>query len=359
MHSPENSRAGAQAYETVLRQKLARGEDINQAAQTAERGQTFEQFAWEWLDKYATTNNKYSEQRNKRIILQASLIPFFGAKTISDIDAYDIECYKAKLLKDDGLSPKTVRNRLTVLHTCLSKAYEWLKIAGSVPKVTWPKVQPPKTDFLSPDECELLLNNTSGLMREMVLMTLRTGMRQGELKGLQWQCINWATQTITVQYSLCDYTKELTSPKSNKARQIPIDTDIYEMLFARKRETGFVFKDEHGQPFDNKRLNRQLENACKRAQLRRITWHTLRHTFASQLAINGTPLHVVQGLLGHSSITTTMRYSHVASADYRSAINMLNPKSMLNADFGQPVGNRWQETRQKELVRKSPSAKDD
>jgi site-specific recombinase XerD len=78
--------------------------------------------------------------------------------------------------------------------------------------------------------------------------------------------------------------------------------------------------------------------------LRRITWHVLRHTFASHLAMAGVPLNTVQALLGHSTITMTMRYAHVAPSTLRAAIDMLNPKRMLNADFGQPVGNPWVET---------------
>ena len=61
-------------------------------------------------------------------------------------------------------------------------------------------------DYLSPDECELLLANANGVIREMLLTALRTGMRQGELKGLQWSSIDWQNRSITVRDSLCDYT---------------------------------------------------------------------------------------------------------------------------------------------------------
>jgi len=80
---------------------------------------------------------------------------------------------------------------------------------------------------------------------------------------------------------------------------------------------------------------------------------TLRHTFASQLVARGVPMTAVQMLMGHSTITTTMRYSHLAPTTLRSAIDMLNPKTALNADFGQPVGNAWWEAQKKELSQKS------
>ncbi len=100
-------------------------------------------------------------------------------------------------------------------------------------------------------------------------------------------------------------------------------------------------------------MERRLTKACKEAGLRKIGWHTLRHTFASHLAMKGVPMTAVQQLMGHSNITTTMRYSHLAPSTLRAAIDMLNPKQALNVDFGQPVVNQWVETQREEVVAKS------
>lgn len=230
----------------------------------------------------------------------------------------------------------------------MATAYEWCELQGVHPKIKWPKCAPPKTDYLSPDECALLLSHANGVTHEMIFMALRTGMRQGELKGLQWSSIDWQNQSITVRHSKCDYSKQLNSPKSNKERHIPMDVDIYTLLFKRKEDTGYVFLNDINQPFNNKRLEVRLTGVCKRAGLRKVGWHTLRHTFASHLAMKGVPLNAVQILMGHSNITTTMRYAHLAPSILRSAIDMLNPKTMLNANFGQPVGNKWVEAIQQE-----------
>jgi site-specific recombinase XerD len=98
--------------------------------------------------------------------------------------------------------------------------------------------------------------------------------------------------------------------------------------------------DTDGESFDSQRIIRRLRDVREKAGLRKFNWHTLRHTFASQLAMRGAPLHAVQALLGHSTITMTMRYAHVAPSALRSAIEMLNPKTAIIADFGQPVGNQ-------------------
>jgi len=354
--SPENSRTGALAYEATLRQKIARGEPIDKVAHETQQEQTFEQFARKWFEDYVVPNNKYSEQRTKKYLLNAFLVPFFGKMQIAQITAHDIERYKAHENRH-GVTSKTLKNRLTVLSKCLTTAYEWLELGTNPPKIKWPKCAPSRTDYLSPEECELLLSHADGVAYEMIFTALRTGMRQGELKGLQWSSIDWQNQSLAVRHSRCDYRKALGSPKSNRERHIPLDVDVYEMLHNRKKNTGYVFIDTDKEPFDDKRLNRRLSAICKKAGLRKVTWHILRHTFASHLAMKGVPLTTVQMLLGHSNITTTMRYAHVAPSTLRTAIEMLNPKSFANANFGQPVVNQWHEMQQQEAAQKSTVTK--
>jgi site-specific recombinase XerD len=146
---------------------------------------------------------------------------------------------------------------------------------------------------------------------------------------------------LTVRYSRCDRSRSLVSPKNNRERHIPLDGNLYEMLFRRKQDSGYVFTNaERGNAaFTSHRLIESLEPICERAGLRKVTWHVLRHTFATQLTLKNVPLTVVKELLGHSSITTTMRYSHVPPSTLRSAIEMLNPKNACIAEFGQPAGN--------------------
>jgi integrase len=343
--SPDNSKAGAKAYEAVLLQKLARGHPLDQDPE--KQRLTFEEFAWTWYDEYVIPNNKYLEQRMKRYIIRSSLIPFFGKMTLNQITTHHVEQYKALTLRK-GLARKTVNNRLAVFRRCIAAAYEWCKCSGTPPKVLWLKCPPPATNYLSADQCALLLSHAHGVVGEMILTALRSGMRQGELRGLQWSSINWESRTVTVRHSLNDRTKRLEPPKNNRERHIPLDVDVYEMLYRRKKTTGYVFSDSDGQPFDSQRLVRRLRAVRKKAGLRDFGWHTLRHTFASHLAMKGAPLHVVQALLGHSTITMTMRYAHVAPSTLRTAIGLLNPKTAISADFGQPVGNEWLAMQQRE-----------
>jgi integrase len=321
----------------MLRREFARGP---RREQESTEDQAFEAFTRSWFDDYVVPNNKYSEQRTKRYLLKAHLIPFFGKLRVGEITSHHIEQFKSQQVKR-GASNKAIKNQLTVLNKCLKTGYEWLNLQGAPPKIKWPKCTSYRTEYLSPDECELLLANAHGIVHEMILTALRTGMRQGEIRGLQWSSVDWQNQSVAVRHSRCDYSKALESTKNNRERHIPLDLDLYEALYGRKQAVGYVFTDAKGQPFEGDRLNRALTNVCKKAGLRRVTWHVLRHTFASHLAMRGVPLHIVQILLGHASVTTTMRYAHVSPSALRPAIDMLNPKRMLNAEFGHPVGTPW------------------
>jgi integrase len=335
--SPDNSRAGALAYEATLRHKLARGESIDGTSSEIDTNTTFERFAWMWFDLYVTTNNKCSEQYAKQKILTASIVPFFGKMLLSSIKTEHVERFKTQL-KAQGVSNKTINNRLAVLGKCMRCAQDWYSIP--IPTIKLLSCPPPKTNYLTPTECDLLLRAADGQILTMVLLALRTGMRQGELRGLQWPSIDWHNQSIAVRHSQCDRSKSLVSPKSNRERHIPLDVDVRNLLYQHKKDSGYVFLNPlKNIPYTSNRLVAALQILCKKAGIRKIGWHVLRHTFATQLTLGGTPVPIVKELLGHSSITTTMRYAHVTPVALRAAIESLNPRSQIS-ELGQPVGNQ-------------------
>ena len=333
--SPENSKAGAKAYEALLRHRLARGERLDPKKP---EGQTFREFAEAWFTGYVKTNNKPSEQRQKRFILQKSLLPFFGKMHLDTIGKREIELYKAHE-QQRGSSNKTINNKLTVLRRCLSTAHEWEALRLAPPPIKQLKCAPPRTDFLTIEEADRLLAKAEGIVYEMVLLALRTGLRQGEIRGLQWDAIDWKNRILTVRHTYCDYTQSLTSPKSNRERHVPIADDLYEVLQARRKSTGYVFTNRRARPFPQHSHLRYLRNVQEKTGLRKIGWHTLRHTFATHLAAK-VSLRTVQELLGHSTITMTMRYAHVAPSSLRAAIDLLAAENRASQSFGQPAVNR-------------------
>lgn len=326
------------AYEALLRQRLVRGESLDaETAAQSDRNMFFEEFAQQWFELYVVSNNKFSEQFSKKQILRSSLIPFFGKMHLSSITTEYVERFKAFEIRT-GVSNKTINNRLTVLSKCMRCAHEWHQ--APLPTIKLLRCPPPRTNYLTPTECETLVKHAEGQMLEMVLLALRSGIRQGELRGLQWSSIDWQNSSVTIRHSQCDRSKSLVSPKNYRERHIPLDVDVSNLLYKRKRDTGYVFVNPARRaPYTNHRLLEDLGNLCRRAGVRKIGWHALRHTFATQLTLRRVPITVVKELLGHSSITTTMRYTHVAPSALRLAIDSLNPRAHLS-DFGQPVGNQ-------------------
>ena len=85
-----------------------------------------------------------------------------------------------------------------------------------------------------------------------------------------------------------------------------------------------VFGHPSGRMYNRNEMKWPLWRACKAAGLRKIGWHVLRHTFASQLVMRGVPLKAVQELLGHRDIRTTMRYAHLSPQSRREAVERLS-----------------------------------
>jgi integrase len=111
------------------------------------------------------------------------------------------------------------------------------------------------------------------------------------------------------------------TPKSGKPREIALGDDVRAALKAHRHLRGpLVFCAMDGKLLTDSEQKNPLSHACKRAELRSIGWHCLRHTFASHLAT----LKVIQDLLGHSTIVMTMRYAHLAPEVGRDAVRLLD-----------------------------------
>lgn len=330
--SPENSRAGALAYEAFIRSQLAKGIDPFKEKEQKEQCKTFEQFAWEWYDTYVISNNKFSEARNKKIILINHLIPHFSKTPITEINNLQVEMFKSKM-KEANLSNKSINNYLGVLSKCLNTADDWYGLA-KLPKIKRLRVAPQKFDFLTHEESEVLLNHADGIWREIILVILKTGIRIGELLALDWSDIDWRSCKITIRRAV--YNGIIDSPKNNRIRHIPMAQEVRTALGKRMKKWGYVYSDENGQLMNDKTARHFLQKICRRAKMRKIGWHVLRHSFASHLVMAGAPLKAIQDLLGHSSLSVTMRYSHLTPSTLEDAVRLLEAREKVWATNGQP-----------------------
>lgn len=329
--SPENSRAGASAYEASLKTRLARGEKID-GQDSEKRTMTFSEFSKKWFDCYVLTNNKPSEQLHKKSALNAHLVPFFGKTPLTDISNRQIEEFKATRIKA-GSSEKTVNNLTAILAKCLATAVEW-ELLEKVPQIRKLKVPPYKFDFLTKNEEEKLVAAAHGVWKEMIIFAVDTGVRLGELAALDWASVNLSKKEIAIRKSFT--VKHMLAPKSNRERYIPMTQRVCDMLIARENKIGLIFCVEPNRPLLQNRCLNSLLRICQKAGLRPLKWHTLRHTLATRLISNGGSVKAVQELLGHSDIKTTMRYAHLEPNVLKDTIGILDKLQ----NFGQPVGNQ-------------------
>lgn len=149
----------------------------------------------------------------------------------------------------------------------------------------------------------------------MVLLSLNTGMRQGELFSLAWEHVDLERKTLTVLAS---------HSKGNTTRTIPLNAEALALLKAIKpnAQAGLVFKSPvTGGRFNN--VKKAWAEVTKAAGVPDLRWHDLRHDFASQLVMRGVPLFTVQKLLGHANPRMTQRYAKLAPGALADAVNML------------------------------------
>jgi integrase len=246
----------------------------------------------------------------------------------------------------DDIEPKTIANHLTLLIAMMNYAAElsvpWIY---RVPPFRKPKIIVLGREFRylrNEDEIRRFLDASreEGEMVYMLYLTaLRTGMRAGELAGLQWADVDVERRLIMVQGSFDGPTK------SGLARPVPILDALHtDMREWRARHPGaLVFANRDGNMLARSGrifqevLHRVLEGAgfqCARAptgRVRRyITFHGLRHTFASHWMIRGGNIFKLQKILGHQSMAMTERYSHLLAAAEHVSSQTAPAKSLVS-----------------------------
>jgi site-specific recombinase XerD len=144
-------------------------------------------------------------------------------------------------------------------------------------------------------------------------LALNTGLRLGELYGLDWENVNLARRVLTVP-----------RPKNGEMRHVPLNGPALAALRElqkRSDTTGPIILNAEGGALASPRY--WFEPSVKKAKIRSFSWHCLRHTFASRLVMAGVDLRTVQELMGHKSIQMTVRYSHLTPKHTLAAVERL------------------------------------
>ncbi len=216
----------------------------------------------------------------------------------------------------DGDDPESVRRRratanrgLTILNAALNHAFREEKAPSDDP---WRRVTPFKDvdaaclRYLSQDECIRLVNACEPYFRQLVQGALFTGCRYGELAALRVSDFNRNSGTVHVR-----------GPKNGKSRHVVLaedGQDFFEEVTAGRSGRDVVFRRPGGEPWGKAHQFRPIVQACARAKIKpQVSFHVLRHSYASHLAMAGAPLRVVARILGHAdSRMAEKHYAHLA-----------------------------------------------
>lgn len=236
------------------------------------------------------------------------------------------------------LKPGTVRTYIRVLSAVLSKAVDWGYIERNpVERVDLPSVAGQRAAYLDePDVRQLLevLQNEPIRWRALVTFDVLSGLRRGELTGLFWSDIDFEAYTLTVRRTANYipgrgvYLDTPKTPTSNRILKLSVSAITllkeYKSWQDQQRQKlgdawegidDRVFTTESGAPLAPDSVTRHFNAFIKRTGLQHITIHSLRHTYASLMISDGTPLVIVANQLGHAQTSTTSNiYAHVISA---------------------------------------------
>ncbi len=314
---------GARNKSEAMEMERALRRELETRADPSAKAPLFADFAEDFLEKYARANNKHSEYESKKTILNQHLAPWFAGLRMDEVGDEDVEAYKAAKLKL-GLSEKTVNNHLAVLGRMYTIARDWKRVSFS-PRCKPLKLPAQEFDFLTFEEAQALLAAADGwdfFWSNMFALALNTGMRAGEILGLR-PCDIQQDKLVVRQAIVRG---KVTTPKSHKPREIPLNGKARAALLPLpcRPANDSAFAIAAGHELTYRMIQRALYRACKKAGLRLIGWHVLRHTFASHLAMLGVPIITIQQLLGHSSLNMTMRYAHLSPVQKIEAVNKLD-----------------------------------
>jgi integrase len=146
----------------------------------------------------------------------------------------------------------------------------------------------------------------------MMIVALDTGLRLGELRALRWQDLDLKAGRLLVRKNV--WRKEVGTPKGKRSRDVPLNERAAGALKAHRHlRRPLVFCKEDGKRLSEKMCQRALERLCRKAGVKGLQWHGLRHTFASHLVMRGVSLKAVQELLGYAHLTPAARHDAVTA----------------------------------------------
>lgn len=273
----------------------------------------FEEAAYEWL-RYAEEDRacKPTTLRDYKNTIERRMFPWLGGMPLDELTPQLIEDWRASL---PG-GARTKNKQMTVLNGIMKRACRKYGLrtnpVSGVERLR--EVKKLDLEVLEPEEVWALVRAAATEQDAAIYLTAAyTGMRMGEIRALRWKDVDFPRSLIRIRASYSMHS--LTSPKRGKVRTVPLAPDVA-IALARLATTradtddeSLVFSGERGGFLDDAALRRRYKMALSLAGLRELRFHDLRHTSGARMIAKADILRVKQWM-GHSDVTTTMRYLH-------------------------------------------------
>lgn len=298
---------------------------------TTSQRQTVGEFLETWLRQVKgsleeTTWDNYATQ------MRSYVIPRLGETRLDKLTPLQLQQFYTDLLENGsrrrkrqkGLTQTSVRNVHTVLKRALKQAVRWgLRPNNPADQIDPPQRQQPEVHIAKPEGISTVITLAEDSDYQLpILIALNTGMRRGEVLGLQWQDFDATNSTLTVCRAICQTRNShpiIKSPKTRRGRRlVPITTTLRDELqrvqksrTAHNSSDDWICCDSEGNHLIPGRLTKIFAKLAKKAKID-TTFHGLRHLQATMLISAGIPVKAVSERLGHASVSITQDiYTHV------------------------------------------------
>jgi integrase len=310
-----NTTSKIRAEDLLHRKELERWQGRHNTVDNT--GHSLDNFFSQYLEWIATNRRPETLKSYRSIVntFAVFLLSRSTVKRVAEITPLLIEEYK--IYRRKRVKSCTVNNDIKDIKAMLNKAKDWGYLYNNpAKKVEYVEITDSKTiRCITEDEYRRFMDVCKADFKEyysIFYTFVHTGMRRGEILGLEWQDIDFKSGSIHIR-SNKDFKPKGVDGKTKRAktRIIPIHDSLKKMLYAIRGTSGKVFT-YHGSPYSDNRLRRILMQIANKAGIKGLTrLHELRHSYATFLVKHGVDIYKVKELLGHSDIRDTMKYAHM------------------------------------------------
>lgn len=301
-------------------QKLCNYKRIIVLGESAEM--TVSELCYEWLG-VVRNRIKPSTYANYQMKLEKHIIPAFARTLGHKLNRQQIYAFITEKLQG-GLTARYVSDIVVLLKAVLKYANREHHIPYVLDDIVMPKCQPPQVKLLDSDQQQLLtdyITNHSDSTGLGVLLSLMLGLRLGEVCGLQWKDIDTEKRVLYVRKTVqrvgivseTSKTKVIVMPPKSKSsvREIPLPVQLLELLKMRQQEQERYVLNGKLQPIEPRTMQYRFATMLEKANLPSVSFHSLRHAFATNAIELGFDVKTLSELLGHSKVEITLnRYVH-------------------------------------------------